>query len=197
MIPAHRERALRSGNGALGSTGRRQLLESARYDLISVALRRWTKHIHVVKVCVSSHIEGIRTFVITSAFLLTSAFTQAAPRIWHFTCDYYNLDVKGNLAGRQRYSASYTRGLPGDVVRWSDDTVANAKGWSDDFGPAQKQHFMEGFSYALAEVANMTKPDFFRGFPPTSPGGHRRFIDRRASAHDREYNDSGLSSTTP
>ncbi|MFY9727534.1 MAG: hypothetical protein WB579_21825 [Bryobacteraceae bacterium] len=54
---------------------------------------------------------------------LTSALAQAAPRTWHFTCDYYNLDVKGNLAGRQRYSASYTRGLPGDVVRWSDGAV--------------------------------------------------------------------------
>jgi hypothetical protein len=108
----------------------------------------------------------MRTFAITSALLLTSVFGQTAPRTWHFTCDYYNLDLKGHLYGRQRYSASYTRGLPGDAVRWSDVTVANGNGWSGDFGPAQKQGFMEGFSYPHADAANMMKPDFFRGFPP-------------------------------
>lgn len=112
------------------------------------------------------HTEGMRALVITSALLLTSALAQAAPRTWHFTCDYYNLDVKGNLAGRQRYSASYTRGLRGDVVRWSDVTVASSSGWSDDFGPAQKQDFMEGFSYPWSKAAEDGSPDFFHGFPP-------------------------------
>jgi hypothetical protein len=74
--------------------------------------------------------------------------------------------VKGHLNGRQRYSASYTRGLPGDTVRWSDVTVANAQGWSDDFGPAQKQDFMDGFTYPRTGAAGMTKPGFFRDFPP-------------------------------
>jgi hypothetical protein len=111
-------------------------------------------------------LANMKTLAITGLLLLAGAFGQTAPRTWHFTCDYYNFSVKGQLSGRQRYSASYTRGLPGDVVRWSDITVANAGGWSGDFGPAQKQAFMEGFSYPHADVANMTKPDFFRGFPP-------------------------------
>ena len=110
----------------------------------------------------------MRTFAITSALLLASAVGQAAPRTWHFICDYYNLDVKGHLQSRQRYSASYTRGLPDDAVRWSDVTLANSSAWSGDFGPAQKQAFMEGFSYPHAGAANMLKPDFFRGFPPTA-----------------------------
>jgi hypothetical protein len=110
----------------------------------------------------------MRTFAITGALLLTSALGQAAPRTWHFTCDYYNLDMKGHLYARQRYSALYTRGLPGDAVRWSDVTIANANGWSGDFGPAQKQDFMEGFSYPHSDAASVTKPDFFRGFPPTA-----------------------------
>jgi len=108
----------------------------------------------------------MRTFAITGVLLLASALGRAAPHTWHFTCDYYNFDVKGRLLGRQRYSASYTRGLPGDVVRWSDVTVANAGGSSGDFGPAQKQAFMEGFSYPHADIANMTNPGFFPGFPP-------------------------------
>jgi hypothetical protein len=74
--------------------------------------------------------------------------------------------VKGQLTGRQRYSAAYTRGLPGDVVRWSDVTIASANGWSGDFGPGQKQAFMDGFTYPHSDAANMLKPDFFRGFPP-------------------------------
>lgn len=110
----------------------------------------------------------MRTLALTSALLIASAVGQAAPRTWHFTCDYYNLDIKGHLNGRQRYSAFYTRGLPGDGVRWSDVTIANGKGWSDDFGQPQKQDFMEGFAYPWADAASMMKPDFFRGFPPTA-----------------------------
>ena len=108
----------------------------------------------------------MKILTLAGTLLLAGASAQVAPRTWHFTCDYYNLDVKGHLSGRQRYSASYTRGLPGDAVRWSDVTVANASGWSGDFGPAEKQAFMEGFSYPHADAVNMTKPGFFRGFPP-------------------------------
>ncbi len=108
----------------------------------------------------------MRIYAITGALLLAGAFGQVTPITWHFTCDYYNFDVKGHLYGRQRYAASYTRGLPGYAVRWSDITLAGASGWSDNFGPAQKQDFMEGFSYPHADAANMTKPGFFRGFPP-------------------------------
>jgi hypothetical protein len=108
----------------------------------------------------------MRRVIMAGALLLTGAFGQTPPRTWRFTCDYFNFDVKGRLMGQQRYSALYTRWLPGDMVRWSDATVANASGWAGTFGPAQKQDFMEGFSYRHADFANMTKPDFFRGFPP-------------------------------
>jgi hypothetical protein len=109
----------------------------------------------------------MRTFVI-AALLMTGAFGQTAPRTWHFTCDYYNVDVKGHLMGRQRYSAAYTRGLARDTVRWSDVNVANSKVGSDDLGPPEKQPFMEGFSYPWADAVNDTKPGFFRGFPPAA-----------------------------
>ena len=108
----------------------------------------------------------MRTFVIAGALLMTGAFGQPAPRMWRFTCDYYNMDIKGNLMNRQRYSALYTRGLPDDRVRWSGVTLSSAGAWSGDFGPAQKQEFMDGFSYRHADAVNMTAPDFFHGFPP-------------------------------
>ena len=107
----------------------------------------------------------MRTLVIAGALLMTGAFGQTAPRTWRFTCDYFNQDIKGHLMNRQRYSALYTRGLPGDMVRWSDVTEATANGWSGDFSAPQKQEFMDGFSYPRAEAANVTGPDFFHGFP--------------------------------
>jgi hypothetical protein len=108
----------------------------------------------------------MKTLAIIATVVLTATAAQAAPQSWRFNCTYYNLDVKGHLTGRQRYSATYTRGLPDDAVRWTDVTMVSASGWSDDFGPETKQGFMEGFSYPHADAATrMTKPDFFRGFP--------------------------------
>ncbi|MGC9969408.1 MAG: hypothetical protein ABSE56_02340 [Bryobacteraceae bacterium] len=92
------------------------------------------------------------------------AVKQDGPQSWRFTCDYYNLDTKGHLGSRVRYSALYTRGLPRDAVRWSDVTVAQNTDGSEKFPTPQKREFMEGFSYARS--SDMLKPDFFRGFPP-------------------------------
>jgi len=94
------------------------------------------------------------------------AVKQDGPQSWRFTCDYYNLDTKGHLGSRVRYSALYTRGLPGDAVRWSDVTVASNTDGSDKFPAAEKREFMEGFSYPHTSDKDMLKPGFFRGFPP-------------------------------
>jgi len=108
----------------------------------------------------------MRTLAIAGALLMTGAFGQSAPRTWRFTCDYYNQDIKGHPLNRQRYTALYTRGLLGDMVRWSDVKMAGTNGASDEFGPEQKQEFMEGFSYRHADWAKMTDAAFFQGFPP-------------------------------
>ena len=127
----------------------------------------------------------MRTIAITGLLALASAFGQTAPsagrdwtlpsslavkqdgpQTWRFTCDYYHLDTKGHLASRVRYSALYTRGLPGDAVRWSDVTVASNTDGSDKFPAAEKREFMEGFSYPHTSDKDMLKPGFFRGFPP-------------------------------
>ena len=110
----------------------------------------------------------MRLLALTGALLLTSAAAQAAPRTWHFTCDYYNLDLKGHLTGRQRFSALYTRGLADNMVRWGDVTVANGNSWDDKFGAPQKQGFMEGFTYAYGDIAGMMKSEFFHGFPESA-----------------------------
>jgi len=77
------------------------------------------------------------------------------PRTFRFTCDYFHLDVKGNQGGpTMKLAGEYTRGLPGDKVRWNNVT-ANG----------QKREFMEGFSYRLADRVNTDKTEFFQGFP--------------------------------
>jgi hypothetical protein len=127
----------------------------------------------------------MRTITITALLSLASAFAQTAPspgRDWklpsslavkqdgpqtfRFICDYYNLDTKGHLASRQRLSALYTRGLPGDAVRWTEVTSATNTDGSDNFPSPQKREFMEGFSYPHSSHHDMLKPGFFTGFPP-------------------------------
>jgi hypothetical protein len=78
------------------------------------------------------------------------------PRTYRFTCDYFNLDTKGNQAGPTlRAVGDYTRGLPDGKVRWNNVTVSG-----------QKRDFMEGFTYRRADAWNTTKPEFFQSFPP-------------------------------
>ena len=98
---------------------------------------------------------------------VTSAYS--APRdtgTWRFVCDYYNLDVRGNLTGRQRVSAQYTRGLPEGKVRWNDVTIADGKEWADVFPAPRKREFMNGFTYAVTSMDSMLQAEFFKGFPP-------------------------------
>ena len=77
------------------------------------------------------------------------------PRTYRFTCDYFHLDVKGNQAGMtQRIAGEYTRGLPGDKVRWNNVAVNG-----------QKREFMEGFTYRFADRGDAVKAEFFHGFP--------------------------------
>jgi len=108
-----------------------------------------------------------RTAILTLIF--AGALAQAAPRTWHFTCDYYNLDLKGHLINRQRFVGDYTRGLPNDMVRWNGVAIQNGNSFEDKFAPPQKQEFMEGLTYAHSAAAGgMLKPEFFKAFPPTA-----------------------------
>ena len=69
--------------------------------------------------------------------------------------------------GQERLSALYTCGLPADVVRWDDVTVAVSDG-SGKLGPAQRREFMDGFSYPYSKVGEDARPEFFGGFSPTA-----------------------------
>ncbi len=89
-----------------------------------------------------------------------------APRSWRFICDYYHLDTKGKIIGRERVSGLFTRGLPGNKSRWNDVSVAAATGDSDAFSAPKKREFMEGFTYSGSVGNEMLEPGFFPNFPP-------------------------------
>lgn len=93
---------------------------------------------------------------------------EGGPRTYRFVCDYSHLTTKGDLVSTKRFSADYTRGLPGGKVRWDQVTVANMKVPGGEFLAPQKREFMDGFTYRLADTKNMLQAEFFPGFPPSA-----------------------------
>jgi len=97
--------------------------------------------------------------------LPTLELKETGPQKYVFTCDYFQLDEAGALTGKERISATYTRGLPGGAIRWDDVRIARAKGFDDEFPEGEPQDYMNGFSYNAANVKDMLKENFFPGFP--------------------------------
>lgn len=90
---------------------------------------------------------------------------EKTPQGYRFTCDYFHVTPTGDLIRKQRVAAHYTRALPGGRVRWTEVTVAGARGFDDPFPPGEKQSYMEGFAYLHSEREKMLQPEFFKGFP--------------------------------
>jgi hypothetical protein len=91
---------------------------------------------------------------------------EPGPQQYVFTCDYFQLDISGDLKSKQRVSATYTRGLPGGTVRWNDVRIAKAATLVDGFPKkGEPQAYMEGFSYKESQLKDVLKPAFFAGFP--------------------------------
>lgn len=92
---------------------------------------------------------------------------DAGPRTYRFSVDYNSANSRGDIFQRQRFTAEYTRGLPGGEVMWNNVTQATADGAAAPFGTAQKRDFMEGFRYRN-DLDGTFRADFFKGFPPTA-----------------------------
>lgn len=90
---------------------------------------------------------------------------EDGPQKYLFVCDDFNLDCFGNLTGKERTSAEYTRALGDGKVQWNNIRVAQAKGFDDPIPEGEWQQNMEGFSYQ-PNMDIMTS-DFFRKFPAT------------------------------
>ena len=78
------------------------------------------------------------------------------------TTDHFNTDIFGNFFNKFRIKGEYTRGLPGDLVKWNNVTVAMAMARSAEFGKGDPVGYMENFTYKVSE--DMMKPEKFSTF---------------------------------
>lgn len=89
---------------------------------------------------------------------------ESKPQNYLLTVDYYTRDIYGNLAGRIRITAEYSRALPGDLVRWNNVRIARTQDPNSPLPNGEQQKYMEGFAYKPSD--NMFDPKFFKDFPP-------------------------------
>ena len=98
----------------------------------------------------------------------TAVIKGNGTRIYRFLIDYTYSDLAGHIRRRERVSADYTRGLPGDERAWNRVSVAQAPGADSPFGPAENRPWMENFRYRMTDPSETTKPGFFKALPPTA-----------------------------
>ena len=82
------------------------------------------------------------------------------------TTDHFNTDIFGNFFNKVRIKGEYTRGLPGDLVKWNNVTVSMAMARKADFGAGNPVGYMENFTYKVSE--DMMKPEKFSTFTENS-----------------------------
>lgn len=88
------------------------------------------------------------------------------PQNYLLTVDYYTRDIFGNLAGRMRVTAEYTRALPGGFARWQNVRVAKTEDPNGPLGREQLQERMQGFTYKPS--GDVLDPKFFKDIPATA-----------------------------
>ena len=82
------------------------------------------------------------------------------------TTDHFNTDIFGNFFNKVRIKGEYTRGLPGDLVKWNNVTVSMAMARKADFGAGNPVGYMENFTYKVSE--DMMNPEKFITFTENS-----------------------------
>lgn len=80
------------------------------------------------------------------------AVKDAGPHAYKFTIDHNSENSTGETCQRQRFTAEYTRGLPGGEVMRRHATQATADGATAPFDTGQKHDFVEGFRYRDDQV---------------------------------------------
>jgi hypothetical protein len=78
------------------------------------------------------------------------------------TTDHFNTDIFANFFNKFRTRGEYTRGLPGDMVKWNNVTVAMSMARNAKFAPGTPIGYMENFTYKVSE--DMMKPEKFSTF---------------------------------
>ena len=78
--------------------------------------------------------------------------------------DYISYDIYGNFTSKMRFSGTYTSGLEGGMVEWSNVHAANLYTEEAEFPYGDSLTFMNGFRYSYEQ--DITVPEFFSSFPP-------------------------------
>lgn len=78
------------------------------------------------------------------------------------TTNHFNTDIFGNFFNKFRIKGEYTRGLPDDLVKWNNVTVAMAMARNASFDGGTPLGYMENFTYKVSE--DMMKPEKFSTF---------------------------------
>lgn len=82
------------------------------------------------------------------------------------TTDHFNTDIFGNFFNKFRVKGEYTRGLPDEMVKWNNVTVAMSMARNAEFGAESPVDYMENFTYKVSE--DMMKPEKFSTFTENS-----------------------------
>ncbi len=109
----------------------------------------------------SEKIEGY-----LSALPKNLSLKESKPQNYLLTVDYYTRDIYGNLAGRMRVTAEYTRALPGGLARWKNVRIAKTEDPNGPLGRGQLQERMQGFTYKPS--FDVFDPKFFKDIPATA-----------------------------
>lgn len=106
-----------------------------------------------------------------SLFIVSSALSAPErSQGYNYTCNFLIYDVQAKFQNKMRIEAIHTRGLPEDMVRWNQASIAFGTSLDGEFSPPMKQPYMENFTYPITQIKNMTTGDFYKGFPVTPIG---------------------------
>jgi len=92
---------------------------------------------------------------------------EKTPQKYLMTVVYYNKDIYGNFSDKTQVSGEYTRGLDEGYVKWNNVGIAGSKQQDGIFPEAQKQEYMENFTYKPAE--DMMNESAFGALPANNP----------------------------
>jgi hypothetical protein len=105
--------------------------------------------------------------VAAAALALLPALAPPSTHRYRFVAEYFDFDAKGGFLQKQRLTADYAEGEPGENVRWSRVTLAVGASLAGGYGAEQPQKYMEGFAYSPARE-RLFAAEFFKGFPATA-----------------------------
>lgn len=88
---------------------------------------------------------------------------NTGPQTYELEYRFYNRDIAGTTFSSTLTTATYTRALENDEIRWNGIYIAGASGSDAPVPPGQALEVMEGFQYGLSE--EIIEESFYERFP--------------------------------